>query len=286
MKLFRGLAISAALVCAAGTADAQMMGGRVGPASDFDAPYFGGPPPAAIPEPEAPAPRYYDRGYYGQDRGYEPGYNPDYRGDYRGYRYEPQRSYGPDYGNAPSLLPPQEVYAILRANGFSPLGAPRQRGYTYVIAVLDRGGEDGRLVIDGRSGRIMRFVPASQWGQAFDRMSYHPMRNPGGALPPPTVIRVSPQTMQTVPSAASRTPAQAALAPRTAAPAPPATKPAEPPQKSAAVHDAHPVQPVPQAAGTAGEAKPGAPQTPAAAQAPAAPQVKPTQTMPQVQGLE
>ena len=74
MKFFTGLAISAALVCAAGTADAQMVGGRVGPASDFDAPYFGGPPPAAVPEPEAPAPRYYDRGYYGQDRGYEPGY--------------------------------------------------------------------------------------------------------------------------------------------------------------------------------------------------------------------
>jgi len=41
-----------------------------------------------------------------------------------------------------------------------------------VIAVLDRGGEDGRLVIDGRNGRIIRFVPASHGGQAFDHMSF------------------------------------------------------------------------------------------------------------------
>jgi len=281
MKFFTGLAMSAALVCAASTADAQVASGKVRPVSDFDAPYFGGPPPASIPEPEPPGPRYYDRGYYGQERGYERGYynqNQDYRGD---YRYEPGRGYGPDYGSAPSLLPPHEVYAILRENGFSPLGAPRQRGYTYVIAVLDRGGEDGRLIIDGRSGRIIRFVPASQWGQAYDRMSYQPapLRNPGGPLPPPTVIKASPQIMQTGPSAASR----AAVAPKTA-PAPLATRPAEPPQKSAAV--AHPVPPAPQTTGTVGEAKPAAPQTAAASSTPAAPQARPSQGMPPVQGLE
>ena len=275
MKFFTGLAMSAALVCAAGTADAQMAGGKVRPASDFDEPYFSGPPPAAIPEPEPPAPRYYDRGYYGQDRGYERGYyNQDYRGS-RDYGYEPGRSYSyaPGYGYAPSLLPPQEVYAILRDNGFSPLGAPRQRGYTYVIAVLDRGGEDGRLIIDGRSGRIIRFVPASQWGQAFDRMNYQPgpFRDPGGPLPPPTVIKASPQTMQTGPSVVSRAAPPRAVASRPA-PAPVATRPAEPPQKSAAVNEARPAQP--------------APQTPATPQAPAAPQVKPSPGMPQVQGFE
>jgi hypothetical protein len=288
MKLFIGLAMSAALVCAAGTADAQVAGGKLRPVSDFDEPYFGGPPPAAIPEPEPPAPRYYDRGYYGQDRGYERGYyNQDYHGS-RDYRYEPERSYAPGYGYAPSLLPPHEVYAILRENGFSPLGAPRQRGYTYVIAVLDRGGEDGRLIIDGRSGRIIRFVPASQWGQAFDRMSYQPgpFRDPGGPLPPPTVIKASPQTMQTVPSVASRAAPSRAVVSRPAPPAPVATKPAEAPQKSAAVNEARPAQPAPHTAGTIGEVKPVAPQTPATPQAPAAPQVKPSQDMPKVQGFE
>ncbi len=48
---------------------------------------------------------------------------------------------------------------MLRDNGFSPLGAPQQRGLFYTIAVLDRGGGEGRLVIDARDGRIVRFVP-------------------------------------------------------------------------------------------------------------------------------
>ena len=35
--------------------------------------------------------------------------------------YEP----GPRYGYGPSLLPSTEVYAVLRDNGFSPLGIPQ-----------------------------------------------------------------------------------------------------------------------------------------------------------------
>jgi hypothetical protein len=292
MKFFTGLAISATLVWAAGAAHAQMAGGRVSPASDIDGPYVGG-PPAPVPAPEAlppPAPRYYDRGYYGPQQGYygpqQGYYGEDYR-DERDYRYRPApRAYGPDYGYgygyAPSLLSPHEIYAILRENGFSPLGAPRQRGYTYVIGALDRGGEDGRLIIDGRDGRIIRFVPASRWGQAYDRMSYQPAppRDHGGPLPPPVVIKASPQVMRSVPPVANRAaaPAQAAAPTR---PAPVATRSAYTLQKSAAVNEAHhPVRGAPQTAGTVGEAKPAAPQSPAASQ------IKPTEAMPQVQGLE
>jgi hypothetical protein len=68
----------------------------------------------------------------------------------------------PGYG--PALLPPQEIYAVLRDNGFSPLGIPHQRGYVYVIAVVDRVGEDGRLIIDGRNGQIIRFMPTFRTG--------------------------------------------------------------------------------------------------------------------------
>ena len=67
----------------------------------------------------------------------------------------------------PALLPPQEVYTVLRENGFSPLGVPQQRGFVYTIAVIDRGGEDGRLVIDARNGRIVRFMPAYRMGAQF-----------------------------------------------------------------------------------------------------------------------
>src|SRR5712664_1346161 len=183
MKSFPGLAVSAALVFAATAANAQMLApydaGKARPVSDVDSPYVVGPPPAEVPP---PAPRYY-------------GYGPD-------------RGYGPEYGYAPgpALLPPQDVYAILRENGFSPLGIPRQRGYVYVIAVLDRGGEDGRLMIDGRNGRIIRFVPASQWGQAYDRMSFGRGLAPGGpvgALPPTTRINAAPPPPTSVPSVAS-----------------------------------------------------------------------------------
>jgi hypothetical protein len=285
--LFPGLAASVALVCTAAAANAQMLApydaGKARPVSDVDGPYFSGPPPIEVPP---PAPRYYgpspDRGY-GPDRGYAPdrGYGPDYR--YGAERdYGPDRSgYGPDYGYAPrpALLPPQEVYAILRENGFSPLGIPRQRGYVYVIAVLDRGGEDGRLMIDGRNGRIIRFVPASQWGQAYDRMSFG--RGPdlapraAGALPPTTRINAAPPPVIYAPPVGSH----AAAVPI------PAQKPAAAvakPAQQAVVNEAKPTaapsqQPV-------GEAKPAAPQV----NAPQvnAPQVKPTQQMPAVQGLE
>ena len=74
--------------------------------------------------------------------------------------YEP----GPRYGYGPSLLPSTEVYSVLRDNGFSPLGIPRLRGFVYTIAAIDRGGADGRLVIDARNGRILRFMPAYRMG--------------------------------------------------------------------------------------------------------------------------
>src|ERR1700756_4988323 len=143
MRHSAGWAVSAVLVVAASAAHAQGPGrAQYRAASDVDAPYAGGPPPA-------PAPRYY---------GAPPAHGPP-------------PAYGPPAGYGPPLLPPQEVYAVLRDNGFSPLGAPYQRGLTYVIAVMDRGGEDGRLVIDARNGRIIRFPPALRWSNGYFRGS-------------------------------------------------------------------------------------------------------------------
>lgn len=86
--------------------------------------------------------------------------------------YVPGPSYGsgPRYGEGytPSVLPPHEIYAVIREAGFSPLGAPQQRGLVYTVAAVDRRGEDGRMVIDARTGRILRFMPAYQMG---DRMN-------------------------------------------------------------------------------------------------------------------
>jgi hypothetical protein len=219
--------------------------------SDVDGPYTGAPPPAPSPLP----PRPYGHGY--------------------GYGYDEDYGYGPPrYGYAPPpLLPLPEVYAVVRDNGFLPLGALHQRGMTYVMAAMDRGGEDGRLVINARNGRIISFVPASRWGEAYDRMGYEVDYPPAGPMPPPIVVRGIPRPPASIPRVASRTVPVPTPKPAIT------SKPADASQQSAAV-----------------ETKPSAPQTPQATtppqpnatvgQAKPVPQILPTEKMPAVQPLE
>ena len=266
MKLLAAWAMSAGLVVgsvvfvsAANAQGAAPNGGdqaRMSRASDMGGPYADAPPPPMPPRP-------YGYGYGpGPDYGYAP---PPPSPPYGGYG-----GYGGGYG--PPLMPPQEVYAVLRDNGFSPLGAPYQRGMTYVIAAMDRGGEDGRLVIDARNGRIIRFVPSSRWGETYDRMGYEG-GYPPGAIPQPMAIRGIPRPPAPIPRVASRTVP-------VPTPKPPMTnKPAEPIQQSAAV-EAKPATP---------QAAPAAPaQTPnlTVGAAKPVPQIMPTQKMPAAQGLD
>ena len=307
-------AVSAALIIATSAAQAGSPAptGAAGSSpyhavSDLDEPYYSeAPPPPPAPVPP-PAPRY---GYGpGPDYGYRPP-APVYGAD--PYRPEPYRpdGYRPDYGYAPAFLPVHEVYAIIRDRGFSPLGAPRQRGYTYVISVLDRDGEDGRLVIDARSGRIIRFVPAFQWGEEYERMRYEPGRDQPAPiaprasldnLPPPTVIKADPRLLQGMPAA----PAGSQMASRAMPPpklAAPVTRPAAP--QTAAVQprpEARPAEMKPAEAKPAQQtaassvtqpqspAMAAPPHAPAASPAPvekAASPILPTEKMPPAQGLE
>jgi hypothetical protein len=267
MKLLAALAMSAGLVVssvvlvsaanAQGAAPNGADPARLSKASDMGGPYADAPPPRPVP-PMPPRPYGY---------GYGPGPGPDY-----GYGPPPPYGgygYGGGYG-PPPLMPLPDVYAVLRENGFSPLGAPYQRGMTYVIAAMDRGGEDGRLVIDARNGRIIRFVPASRWGETYDRMGYEG-DYPPGTIPAPMVIRGIPRPPAPIPRVASRTVPVPTPKPLMT------NKPAEPTQQSAAV-----------------EAKPATPQAAAPVQAPSAtvgeakpvPQIMPTQKMPAAQGLD
>jgi hypothetical protein len=197
----------------------------------------------------------------------------------------PPEAPGPGYG--PSLLPPPEVYTVLRENGFSPLGIPHQRGLFYTIAAINRRGDDGRLVIDARNGRIVRFTPAYRMGDNFNEDRYGP------AGPPPIgnmrgVPRPPASVPMPVPRMASRTPP----VPLPQAPPPHAgeinplaaksndkpavDKPAgtEPAQQSAAVQAKSADTPAPpQSAAPIVEAKPAA-------------TIQPTQEMPKMQGLE
>ena len=151
MKFFTGCVAAATLVLAATSADAQLLVRSPYVAvSDFGGPY-------GARELPPPPPRY----------GYAPGYG---------------------YEAAPGLLPATEVYAVLRENGFSPLGIPRLRGIVYTIAVIDRRGDDGQLVIDARDGRILRFLPDYGMGPPYEEGAVMP-DGPHGALPPPTAVR-------------------------------------------------------------------------------------------------
>jgi hypothetical protein len=199
------------------------------------------------------------------------------------YAAMPPEMPGPRYGPGPTLLPPTEVYTVLRENGFLPLGIPRQRGLVYTISVLDRSGDNGRLVIDARTGRIIRFMPAYRMGDNFsDDPGYG--AGPAGPLPPVSAVRGPPRPPAPIPRVASRTPSvptprpspQGAAGepkPLAANPAAASKPAAEPPaqQQSAVVQ----AKPAPQAAAPAPvEAKP------------AAPPILPTQEMPQAQGLD
>ncbi|MBW7972358.1 hypothetical protein [Bradyrhizobium sp. BR 10289] len=248
MKFFTGCVAAAALVLAATAVQAQVppsgiAGGAMIAVSDFDGPYA--PPEAATP----PPPRY---GY--------------------GYGYD-------ERGPAPALLPSTEVYAVLRENGFSPLGIPRLRGSVYTIAVIDRRGDDGRLVIDARDGRIIRFMPnADAYGMApaYEEPAVAPYR-PQSALPPPTLVRSGPpRPPAPIPHVASRAVPLPKAAPQRAETPVAAAKPAEqapqaqPAQQTAAVQ-AKPAEATPPA--TVGQSKPAA-------------TILPTQEMPAAQGLD
>ena len=187
---------------------------------------------------------------------------------------------GPGYGYGPTLLPPREVYTVLRENGFSPLGVPQQRGLFYVIGVIDRGGDDGRLVIDARNGRIIRFMPAYRLGNNVNE-DVPVIYGPGAPRSPMSDLRGGvPRPPAPVPRVASRTPLvpiPKASPPRVDDVKPLAAKPApEPAQQSAAVQ----IKPA------EAPAVPPASAPAVVAAKPAAPPMQPTQEMPKVQGLE
>lgn len=215
-----------------------------------------------------------------------------------GYRYAPH-SYGPNsYGPnsySPRLLPVPEVYTVVRDHGFSARGMPRQHGVFYTIAVTDRRGDHGRLVIDARNGRIARFVPAYRWGARFG-----PGFGPGAGLaygpswrmPPMAGPAPRPPASVPVPKLASRTPSAVPLPKpdpvhtgEVKSEAKPEVKPlaeklTPPERQQSAANQAKPAEaaPAPTRPASAVEEKPATP--------PQQPDILPTQEMPKVQGFE
>ena len=195
--------------------------------------------------------------------------------------YEPGRR----YGSGPSLLPSTEVYSVLRDNGFSPLGIPRLRGFVYRIAVIDSRGADGRLVIDARNGRIIRFVPGYRMGGDNYDEEQSELRGPSRVQPPQAQ---APQAQAPQAQAPHASPDHVAAVPRTSRPTHVASRAVPMPKASplAAKPAAAPLQPAAAPAPKPAEVQAAAPVTTGAVPAKPAPQIAPTQEMPSMQGLE
>ena len=212
------------------------------------------------------------------------------------YAAMPPEAPVPGYGYGPILLPPREVYTVVRENGFSPLGVPRQHGLFYMIAVTDRGGNDGRLVIDARNGRIVRFMPADRMGGDYSYNDGPPVIYARPApMPPIDNLRGVPRPPAPIPAPrmASRTPA--VPMPKAAPPhagdvqpevKPLAAKPSSEKPSDKPSFDKSAAEPAQQSAAV--QAKPADTPVPAPAAVPIvpAPQIQPTQEMPTMQGLE
>lgn len=187
--------------------------------------------------------------------------------------------------DAPAVLPPRVVYDVLRENGYSPLGMPHQRGLVYTIAAINLDGDDGRLVIDARTGRIIRFMPAYRMGPAMDDVTVNTY-GPPAALPPISDLRRPPRPPASIPRVASRpssVPLPRATPPRAVAePKPPAATATAVVKPSASAITATPL-PAPRQSAAAQPAASAAPLV-AAPKPPV--QIQPTQDMPAVQALE
>jgi hypothetical protein len=269
MKALRGWAISVGLLLAATAANAQgtppQAVSRSGylAASDFSGPY------ADVPQ--APPPRVVDGA---------PAYGPP--------AYGPQAYGGPGYYGGPTLLPPTEVYAVLRQNGFSPLGAPRLRGFFYSISAIDRRGDDGRLLIDARNGRIVRFVPADRFGGygGYGDDSYGGAPRPSYG-PPEPMTRLDGTRLDGPPRPQAAEPPKIASRMPLSVPTPKAAPPRHTDEKPLADKLTPAPAPMQQSAAVQAKAADVAPAAPPATAEPKpAPAIQPTQPMPKVQDLE
>jgi hypothetical protein len=142
------------------------------------------------------------------------------------YAAIPREAPWPGYG--PRVLAPHEVAAIARDSGFAPLGNPQQRGIVYTISAINPAGDDGNLVIDARSGRIIRFLPAYRMGDRF-KEELDTAYGPVGPLPPiPSSYRRAPRPPLPIPHVARRSAAPPPkAAPQQSAQAPVVTSPVE-----------------------------------------------------------
>ena len=172
-------------------------------------------------------------------------------------------------------------------------GGPRERVFAarnsaaarlvYTIAVIDRGGDDGRLVIDARTGRIIRFMPAYRMGDNLNEdLTHHLWSGRAAAAGQPRQGRAAAAARRCPGSRAARLRCRCRKRRRRMPrPKPLAAKPAaEPAQPGRAVREPSAAAsrcgaPQPPQQSAAVQAKPAAPETTPQAAAPAPVEAKP-----------
>jgi hypothetical protein len=66
---------------------------------------------------------------------------------------------GPVYPGYARGLPPHEIVAVVRSAGLDPLSRPMRRGPVYALLAVDHAGQEFRVTVDARLGRVLRIVP-------------------------------------------------------------------------------------------------------------------------------
>jgi hypothetical protein len=128
-------------------------------------------------------------------------------------------------------LPPYEVLTIIRSMGFDPVGRPVLRGPVYVIQALDDVSIPVRVVVDARSGNVVRVTesrPQTAYMGVAPEAGFGPRRLPPETVPPGAVYHPYEDDLAP-PAAQAPLPPRPKVAARTPLPRP------APPQSKASV---------------------------------------------------
>jgi len=91
----------------------------------------------------------------------------------------------PAYPGEGMILPPYEVAAIVRSTGLEPIGRPVRQGQAYAVRAIDEAGEEVRVIVDARLGRIVKVIPLME-----PRYAMPLLRPPAFGRPPRPVAMV------------------------------------------------------------------------------------------------
>lgn len=181
-------------------------------------------------------------------------------------------------------LPPPAVARMLHATGYTLLGQINRRGWVYTVSVINPRGDDGRAIIDARTGAVIRFIPAmavnarldEQLGTLYGPLGPPVARDITGAIPPKPAARVAKR--DTMPKLADRMPVSSQP---TAPPVQPKTEAAKPETAKTTASASVTTGIAPASQPAEQQAAPPAPSQPAREM-----KLWPTQAMPDVQTLE